>query len=131
MTSEERVRMNELCARIQEETDYNKFVKSLREMVELIERKEQRRFQDQPKFVWNRTKPWKSVPARAGKVLPSLNLQAGRVEISIPAAEDLFREIRLENVFNTVDGKGVALTNGAELTVTFEAETAGTVPTNP
>lgn len=131
MTSEERVRMSELCARIQEETDYNKFVKSLREMAELIERKEQRRFQDQPKFVWNRTKPWKSVPARAGKVLPSLNSQAGRVEISIPAAEDLFREIRLENVFNTVDGKGVALTNGAELTVTFEAETTGTISTNP
>ena len=131
MTSEERVRMNELCARIQEETDYNKFVKTLPEMAELIERKEQRRFQDQPKFVWNRTKPWKSVPARAEKVLPSLNSQAGRVEISIPAAEDLFREIRLENVFNTVDGSAVALTNGAQLTITVEAEIAGTVPTNP
>jgi hypothetical protein len=131
MTSEERIRMNESCARIQDETDYNKFVKSLREMAELIERKEHRRFQDQPKFVWNRIKPWKSVAARAGKVLPSLNSQTGRVEISIPGAEDLFREIRLQNVFNTVDGQAVALTNGAQLTITFEAEIAGTVPTNP
>jgi hypothetical protein len=131
MTPEERVRMNELCAGIQEERDYAKFVASLREMAELIERKQQRRFQDQPKFAWNRNKPWRSVPAVAGKVLPGVNSPNGRVEISIPAAEELFREIRLENVFNGVDGKTVALASGAQLTITFEAETAGTVPTQP
>lgn len=130
MTPEERLRMNELCARIQEETDYTKFLIWLREMAELIERKEHRRFQDQPKFVWNRNKPWKSVPAMAGKVLPPLNSPTGRVEISIPAAEDLFREIRLENSFQGVDGKAVALSSGAQLTITFEAEISGTVPTN-
>jgi len=123
--------MNELCAGIQEERDYAKFVVSLREMAELIERKQQRRFQDQPKFAWNRNKPWRSVPAVARKVLPAVNSPNGRVEISIPAAEDLFREIRLENVFNGVDGKAVALASGAQLTITFEAETAGTVPTQP
>lgn len=130
MTAEERVRMNELSARIQEETDYAKFLISLREMAELIDRKEQRRFQDQPKFVWTRNKPWKSVPAIAGKVLSSLNSPTERVEISIPAAEDLFREIRLENRFHGVDGKDVALSGGAQLTITFEAEVSGTVPTN-
>jgi hypothetical protein len=44
MTPEERERMNSLCIAIQEETDYNKFATLLRELSELIARKEQRRF---------------------------------------------------------------------------------------
>jgi hypothetical protein len=66
-----------------------------------------------------------------GRFFRLVNSPNGRVEISIPAAEELFREIRLENVFNSVDGKTVALASGAQLTITFEAETGGTVPTQP
>jgi hypothetical protein len=41
-------------------------------------------------------------------------------------ADDLFREIRIENNFTDVAGGPVALTSGARLDVTFEAETKKT-----
>lgn len=49
------------------------------------------------------------------------------MEIAIEAAEDLFREIRIENTLTDVDGNPVALKNGAEVHVTFEAEMSDTV----
>lgn len=128
MTPEERSRMNELCAGIQEEKDYERFSAMLHEMSELIERKEQRRFPNQPKVVWARNKPWTALPARANKVLSAPDGPKPRVEISIAAADDLYREIRVENQFIGLDGKPVALTTGARLTVTLEAEISGTVP---
>ncbi len=120
MTPEERECMNSLCLGIQEELDYNKFAALLHEMSELIARKEQRRFQQHPKLAWSRSKPWKTVPAVVTKIV---NDQPVKVEISITQADDLFREIRIENNFTDVDGGSVALTNGAHVDVTFEAET--------
>jgi chromatin segregation and condensation protein Rec8/ScpA/Scc1 (kleisin family) len=128
MTPEERTRMNELCARIQEERDYKNFSALLHEMSELIERKEQRRFPDQPKVVWARNKPWISMPATAIKILSAIGRPKPKVEVSIAGADDLFREIRIENQFTGMDGKPVALTTGARWTVTLEAEMSGTVP---
>ena len=123
MTSEERERMNSLCVGIQEETDYNKFAALLHEMSNLIARKEQRRFEHHPKLVWQRNTPWKTVPAVVTKIIKSVfDDQPAKVEISISQADDLFREIRIENNFTDIDGGGVALTNGARLNVTFEAE---------
>lgn len=66
------------------------------------------------------------MPATANKILPSVPGPRPRIEISIAAADDLFREIRIENQFTGVDGKPVALTTGARLTITLEAE-IGTV----
>jgi hypothetical protein len=48
--------------------------------------------------------------------------QVEKVEILIPAADDLFREIRIENTFTDVSGQRVALRNGARLDVTLDAE---------
>jgi hypothetical protein len=124
MTSEERERMNSLSVGIQEETDYNKFAAMLHERSELIARKEQRRFEHHPKLIWQRNSPWKTVPAVVTKIVkPAFEGQPAKVEISITHADDLFREIRIENNFTDVDGGPVALTNGARLDVTFEAET--------
>jgi hypothetical protein len=134
MTSEERVRMNRLCVGIQEETDYNKFAVLLHEMSELIARKEQRRFEHHPKLVWQRNTPWKTVRAVVTKILkPAFEGQPAKVEISISQADDLFREIRIENNFTGIDGGPVPLTNGARLDVTFEAETKedGVMRLNP
>jgi hypothetical protein len=125
MTSEERERMNSLSVGIQEETDYNKFAAMLHEMSELIARKEQRRFEHHPKLVWQRNAPWKTVPAVVTKIVAFAG-QPAKVEISITQADDLFREIRIENNFTDIDGGPVALTNGARLDVTFEAETQKT-----
>ena len=127
MNSEERERMNGLSVAIQEETDYNKFAALLHEMSELIARKEQRRFEHRPKLVWQRNAPWKTVPAVVTKIVkPALEGQPAKIEISISQADDLFREIRIENNFTDFDGGSVALTNGSLLDVTFEAQTQKT-----
>lgn len=122
MTAEEKVRMNELSIALQEEKDYSKFASILQEMSELIERKEQRRFPQQPKIVWAHTKPWVSMTATATRLLPSVEGPDRRVEISISEADDLFREIRIKNQLTGPDGKAVALGAGVQLTVTLEAE---------
>ena len=72
MTPEERVRMNQLCASIQK-NDYDRFATMLREMSNLIERKEQRRFPQRPKDIWARNNPWVSMPAIATKILPTID----------------------------------------------------------
>ena len=131
MTSEERERMNILCLGIQEERDYSKFSAMLQEMSDLIARKEQRRFQQYPKLTWQRNKPWKSVSAVVQKtVKPIITDQPEKVEIAIPAADHLFREIRIENKFTTTDGGQVSLVTGTKLTVTLEAETTETPTRN-
>src|SRR5436305_7559013 len=97
MTPEERVRMNELCAAIQEEKDYGNFAGMLREMSELISRKEQRRFKDHPALVWNRNRPFKTVEATVNKIVPTgVARHPEKVEISITPADYLFREVRIE-----------------------------------
>jgi DNA repair exonuclease SbcCD nuclease subunit len=54
--------------------------------------------------------------------------QVEKVEIAISEADDLFREIRIENKLTGVDGQPVALTTGAQLDITFEAATNDIVP---
>jgi len=126
MTPEERERMNSLCIGLQEEPDFNKYATLLRDLSELLARKEQRRFKQHPALVWQRNKPSKTLPAVVNKIVRSLLPdQPDEVEISISGAEDLFREIRIENSFTNVDGRLIALTSGVHLDVTFEAETGG------
>ena|ERR1700693_5683436 len=132
MTSEERERMNSLCAGIQEEKDYNKFAALLHEMSELIARKEQRRFQQYPKLVWQRNRPWRTIPAVVSKIVkPIVADQPEKVEIAVEVADDLFREIRIENTLTDVDGGSVSLTKGAQLEITLEAQAKYTVKRTP
>lgn len=128
MTPEERVRMSELCAGIQEEKDYDRFAAMLREMSELIGRKEERRFQNRPRLVWQRNRPWKTVPAVVNKIVPTgVARYPEKVEISISPADYLFREIRIENTLVHPNGEVVALKQGAQIDVTFEADDIDTV----
>jgi hypothetical protein len=128
MTTEERERMNSLCVQIQEEKDYPRFEALMRELHDLVRRKERRFPQHNGEDAWQRNRPWKTVPAVVQKIVK--NVYAGqmeKIEISIPAADDLFREIRIENALTAVDGQPVALKSGARLDVTFEAEAKDTV----
>jgi hypothetical protein len=127
MTQREREQMNSLCLRIQDEKDYSMFVGLMRELGDLMERKELR-FGRPSQREWRRSRPWKTVPAVVSKVLPSLSKEPGRVEISIPGADELFREIRIENTFTDVDGRSVALKQGEQLDITIEADAHETVP---
>ena len=128
MTPEERERMNVLCAEIQQERSYEKFAGQLRELSELISRKEQRRFQNHPRLVWQRTRPWKTVSAVVHKIIRTgVDCQPEKAEISVTPAEYLFREIRIENTLTDPSGELVALKQGAHVDVTFEADPADTV----
>lgn len=69
MTPEECERMNSLCIGIQEEKDYNTFATLLSELGEIIARKQQRRFKQHPKLIWQRNRPWKTVPAVVNKLV--------------------------------------------------------------
>ena len=128
MTAEERERMNSLCARIQEEQNYDKFLALLHDLSGLIERKERRLAQYPGQRMWQRTRPWKTVRGIVNRIVRPVHHEGPeKVEIAIAAAEDLFREIRIENILTDVDGSPVGLKNGAQVDVTFEAEANDTV----
>ena len=128
MTTEERARMNEICAEIQEEKNYERFAALLRELSELISRKEERRFKDRPRITWNHNRPWSTLQAVANKIIPSGPARGPeRVEISLQDGDYLFREVRIENSFLHPDGSAVGLKQGARLDVTFEADATDTV----
>ena len=120
--------MNSLCTRIQEEKDHQRFEVLLRELDGVIRRKELRFPQDDRIPTWRRNRPWKTVSAAARKIIKSAYPNHGdNVEIALADAEDLFREIRIENSFTTLDGQSVALKQGARVDVTFEANPEDTV----
>ena len=123
MTPEERQRMNAVCIAIQEETDHDRFVTMLHELSELIAQKERRRFQQHPPLVWKRDKPWKVIPAIVKKLVKSRFGNPDKVEIAFSTADDLFREVRIENTFTDIDGRRISVPDGTEMIVTFEAET--------
>ena len=54
----------------------------------------------------------------------SLSIRTNRTlaEISIPKAEDLYREIRIDNVLKDEKGEEAALKEGAPVDVTIEAD---------
>jgi len=51
-----------------------------------------------------------------------------KVQIAIEGADELYREIRVENKLQDPDGNPVSLKKGAEVDVTVEAEPEATVP---
>lgn len=133
MTPEEREQMNSLCVRIQNEKDYLRFEGLLRELNEVIGCKERRFLHGGASVATTpQGRPWKTVSGIVQKILKNVYSRqvADAVEISISEAEELFREIRIENRFTDVDGRPVALKNGARLDVTFEADAKDTVRTS-
>lgn len=128
MTPEEREQMNSLCLRIQEEKDYRRFEALLRELNALIGRKEFRFQQRDGIPAPQQKRPWKTLSGVAQKIFKNVyQNHADSVEIAIGEAEELFREIRIENTFTGVDGQPVALKQGAHIGVTFEADPEDTV----
>lgn len=128
MTPEERERMNELCVQIQEEKNYDQFADQLRELSDLLVRKQQRRFNNRPQVLWHRNRPWTTVPGVVSKVIKTgIARQPEKAEISITPADYLFREIRIENALTSPAGDAVALKPGAQVDITFEADPKDTV----
>ena len=76
-------------------------------------------------------KPSVTLPGVVEKVIKPIHAGAPeKAEIAVEGADDLYREIRIENKLVNEDGKEVKLKEGASVEVTVEAETAGTAPKN-
>jgi hypothetical protein len=72
-------------------------------------------------------KPSVTLPGKVEKIIKPLHpSQPEKVQIAIEGAEELYREIRVDNTLKTEDGQEVALKQGAEVEVTVEAEPEAT-----
>jgi len=74
-------------------------------------------------------KPKSTKPGIVHKVIPPYVPDVPeKAEISIPSADDLYREIRIENTLTDEKGDTVKLKRGATVEVTIEADANATEP---
>ena len=72
-------------------------------------------------------KPSVTLPGTVEKVIPSLSPRtADTVEISVHTADDLYREVRIENTLTDESGGKVSLKVGSPVAVTITAEAEST-----
>jgi len=72
-------------------------------------------------------KPSTTLPGRVEKIVkPPHPSMPEKAQISVDGADDLYREIRIENTLKDENGEKVALTPGAHVEVTFFANAAAT-----
>src|SRR3974390_3042127 len=73
-------------------------------------------------------KPNIKLPGKVQKIIPPLNREPEKVQIEVEGADDLYREIRVENTLEDGEGNSVKLKEGAEVDVTVEADGSSTEP---
>lgn len=74
-------------------------------------------------------KPSVTLPGTVEHIIkPSRPSEPEKAQITIEGADDLYREIRIENSLTDENGDEVRLKKGAEVEVTVEAHPAATVP---
>ena len=72
-----------------------------------------------------------TLPGTVKKVIPPIHpSMPEKAEISVDGADELYREIRVENALNDGHGNEVSLKPGAEVQVTIEADADATKPKN-
>ena len=63
------------------------------------------------------------------KIIPPMHpSDAEKAQIAVEGADELYREIRVENILQDEHGKAVALKPGAQVDVTIEADVSETKP---
>lgn len=73
-------------------------------------------------------KPSVTLPGVVQKIIPPVApVVPGKAQISVEGADDLYKEIRVENALEDKDGKKAELKPGAEVKVTIEADKSATV----
>jgi hypothetical protein len=76
-------------------------------------------------------KPSTTLPGIVEKIIKPLTPEdPEKAQIAIEGADDLYREIRIENALTDENGGKVKLKDGAEVEVTVEAPPEATVPKN-
>jgi hypothetical protein len=74
-------------------------------------------------------KPSVTLPGKVEKIIPGVvPAMPDKAQIAVEGADDLYKEIRVENTLQDENGKPVALKKGAEVEVTIEAEKHATEP---
>jgi hypothetical protein len=74
-------------------------------------------------------KPSVTLPGTVEKIIPPVHpSEPEKAQIGIEGADDLYREIRVENTLQDEKGKPVALKPGAQVDVTIEADVSSTRP---
>ncbi len=70
-----------------------------------------------------------TLPGTVEKIIPPITPnQTEKAQISVEGAEDLYKEIRVENTLQDESGNEVALKKGAQVDVTIEADPDATKP---
>ena len=68
-----------------------------------------------------------TLPGKVEKVIPPIHPSLPeKAEISVEGADDLYREIRVENTLSDERGNEVSLKLGAEVDITIEADADAT-----
>jgi len=74
-------------------------------------------------------KPSVTLPGTVEKIIPPTGPgEPEKAQIDVEGADDLYRELRIENTLTTEDGEKVKLKKGAEVDVTVEADPTATTP---
>jgi hypothetical protein len=72
-----------------------------------------------------------TLPGTVKKVIPPFHpSMPEKAEISVEGADDLYREIRVENTLSDGSGNEVSLKPGAQVDVSIEADADATKPKN-
>ncbi len=73
-----------------------------------------------------------TLPGTVEKIIPSIGPNyPEKAQIAVEGAEELYREIRVENTLEDGQGKPVSLKLGADVEVTIEADSDATQPKGP
>jgi hypothetical protein len=74
-----------------------------------------------------REKPSVTLPGTVEKIIkPVVPSEPEKAQITVEGAEELYKEIRIDNTLKDENGKDVSLKVGAEVKVTVEAEPEAT-----
>ena len=77
-------------------------------------------------------KPSVTLPGTVEKIIPPITpIETEKAQIAVEGAEDLYKEIRVENTLHDENGKPVALKPGVEVEVTIAADKTATKPKDP
>ena len=75
-------------------------------------------------------KPSVTMPGTVEKIIQPVHpSQPEKAQISVEGADDLYREIRIENSLTDENGDEVRLKKGAEVEITVQADPEATTPT--
>ena len=73
-------------------------------------------------------KPSITLPGAVEKIIRPIDpREPEKAQIAVEGAEELYREIRIDNVLKDENGREVALKKGAPVDVTIEADTEDTI----